>query len=162
MEATESLGIFVCPMEESDLDEVYAVEVETFTDPWGKGAFVGSLGEDWAANLVAVCDGRIVGYIIAVGVADELHIHNIAVRQSFRGRGIGKLLLADAEKWARENEKLCSFLEVRASNEAAKALYISNGYEKIGFRRRYYSKPVEDALVLMKILQSFSPLEAKR
>jgi ribosomal-protein-alanine N-acetyltransferase len=157
MDTTNIDDVILRPMVEDDLDDVYEIEIKTFSDPWARSAFLSGLGEDWSVNFVAVTQGQVVGYIIAIGVADELHIHNIAVSRSFRGRGIGKRLLAEVEQWGRKAEKLCAFLEVRASNEAAKALYLSNGYEVIGRRRRYYSNPVEDAIVLMKILLSLFP-----
>jgi len=74
------------------------------------------------------------------------------VHGDFRKHGIGRRLLRRAESWARRRGKLCAILDVRESNDAARALYGSAGYELIGRRRRYYRNPVEDALVLMKNL----------
>ena len=103
---------------------------------------------------MAVCDELVVGYLCAVGVADELHIHNIAVSEPYRGRGIGRRLLSEAESWASRREKLCSILDVRESNAPALSFYESMDYKQIGRRRSYYHNPVEDALVFMKVLPS--------
>lgn len=47
--------------------------------------------------------------------------------------------------------KLAFFtLEVRASNQAARALYEKHGYCPVGYRRGFYIKPAEDAVLLTK------------
>jgi len=152
MVGAADIEIIIRPMQIADIVAVYEIERRTFTDPWARNAFVEGLGEEWSACFVAQSDGNPVGYVCAVGVADELHIHNLAVQAQFRGRGIGRRLLATVEDWARKREKLCVILDVRESNERARLLYASAGYEEIGRRKRYYKNPVEDALVLLKNL----------
>jgi ribosomal-protein-alanine N-acetyltransferase len=44
------------------------------------------------------------------------------------------------------------YLEVRVSNEGAQSLYAKNGFVQVGQRRNYYIEPLEDALVLRKLL----------
>ncbi len=153
MVQTDPLNVRIRPMVPGDVDAVVAIELETFTDAWPRDAFTQWLAEDWAANFVAVDDSTVTGYICAVEQDDELQIHNIAVRQSHRGRGIGGSLLQQAELWGRDRLKLCAILDVRVSNISAISFYKTVGYEMIGRRRRYYDTPVEDALVFMKVLQ---------
>jgi ribosomal-protein-alanine N-acetyltransferase len=153
MVQTNPLAARIRPMVSGDIDEVFALELETFTDSWPRDAFTQWLGEDWAANLVAIDGNTLVGYICAVEQDDELHIHNIAVRRSYHGRGIGRSLLNQAESWGRDKRKLCAILDVRKSNTAAISFYKTLGYEMIGHRKGYYDDPVEDALVFMKVLQ---------
>lgn len=140
-------------MTAGDIDAIYQIEVDTFTDSWPREAFTAWLGEDWTANFVALRDETIIGYLCAVGQADELHIHNIAVSGPHRGCGIGRALLAEAEAWACRKQKLCAILDVRESNSGAVSFYETLGYTKIGRRKGYYQSPREDALVFLKVLQ---------
>jgi len=152
MVKNEQVAIIIRPMAHGDIQAVFAIEVDTFTDSWPREAFAQWLGEDWAVNLVALDEDRIVGYLCAVGQEDELHVHNIAVTRNYRGRGVGRLLLAQAESWGRKSQKLCAILDVRESNVNAISFYQTSGYEMIGRRKEYYDHPPENALVFMKIL----------
>jgi ribosomal-protein-alanine N-acetyltransferase len=90
----------------------------------------------------------IVGFVGVWLTLDEAHIVTIAVRESHRGRGIGELLLIAAIALATLNDQDVVTLEVRASNQAAQALYEKYGFRKIGTRRRYYSDNQEDAVIM--------------
>jgi ribosomal-protein-alanine N-acetyltransferase len=70
------------------------------------------------------------------------------VRESHRGRGIGELLLIAAIALATLNDQDVVTLEVRASNQAAQALYEKYGFKKVGVRHRYYSDNHEDAVIM--------------
>ena len=70
----------------------------------------------------------LAGYIVARMGADELHINNVAVRESFRRRGIGRALLEKILAAGMRSGVKCAFLELRAGNSAAFL------YEKCGFR----------------------------
>jgi ribosomal-protein-alanine N-acetyltransferase len=90
----------------------------------------------------------IVGFVGVWLTPDEAHIVTIAVRESHRGRGIGELLLIAAIALATLNEREVVTLEVRASNQAAQALYEKYGFRKVGVRQRYYSDNHEDAVIM--------------
>jgi ribosomal-protein-alanine N-acetyltransferase len=83
-------------------------------------------------------------------VLDELHINNLAVMPNLRRTGIGSTLLAFVLKKGVELGARRATLEVRRSNEAARLLYERAGFVVAGVRPGYYSKPVEDALVLWR------------
>ena len=92
----------------------------------------------------------IAGYVVAWFAADEGEIANLAVREPTRRRGIGAALLDAALVEAGRRGAVNMYLEVRESNEAARALYASRGFEEVGRRRGYYHRPVEDAVVLRR------------
>ena len=83
-------------------------------------------------------------------VLGEGNITNIAVSPSYRRSGVAEALLKELERRARLKDVTIFFLEVRQSNEAAKRLYEKLGYSPIGVRKRFYEKPVEDAIVMSK------------
>jgi ribosomal-protein-alanine N-acetyltransferase len=102
---------------------------------------------------VADCDGNIRGVIVFRTIADEAEILNLAVDVSQRRRGIGSRLIneAVAECKAAGVKKL--FLEVRESNEAARSFYARMRFREAGRRRGYYREPIEDALVLFRVVE---------
>jgi ribosomal-protein-alanine N-acetyltransferase len=93
---------------------------------------------------------RAVGFCSFWRVLDELHINNLAVLPDLRRTGIGSLLLEFALTKGVELGARRATLEVRRSNEAARLLYERFGFSVAGVRVAYYSKPVEDALVLWR------------
>jgi [ribosomal protein S18]-alanine N-acetyltransferase len=97
-----------------------------------------------------VADERdeVAGFIVARRVADDLEILNFAVRPESRNRGVGGSLLREALAWGATFHASKAFLEVRASNLAALRFYQRNRFEPTGRRPRYYTAPIEDALVL--------------
>ena len=83
-------------------------------------------------------------------MVDESELANLAVLPAARNRGIGGMLLKSALTAAEDRGSVEMYLEVRASNASAIALYTSHGFSEVGRRRGYYRKPVEDALVLRR------------
>ena len=89
---------------------------------------------------------EIRGFLIARGVANEWEIENIAVAPIARRRGIGGRLLREALCRAKNAGVEAVFLEVRASNLGARALYEKCGFRETGRRVAYYQQPMEDAV----------------
>lgn len=137
----------------ADVERVAAIERSSFSDPWTPGAFRSAADESNLLFLVAEHEGTVVGYAVSWCVVDQAELANLAVASEARGIGIGGRLLDVAISAAREAGCDTMHLEVRESNQAARALYASRGFERVGRRRRYYREPVEDALVLRARLE---------
>jgi ribosomal-protein-alanine N-acetyltransferase len=103
-------------------------------------------------GLVAEEDGEVVGFLVARRLASDLEILNFAVKPDARRLGIGKSLLREILTWGSVFQAEKAFLEVRASNLAALRFYDRNGFLVTGRRPRYYSAPIEDALILTAAL----------
>jgi ribosomal-protein-alanine N-acetyltransferase len=137
----------------ADVPSVVAIEQEAFSDPWSANAFQDALAHPAVFFACARSGGRVVvGYVVAWFAADEGEIANLAVTPSGRGNGTGRLLLDAALNAAVARGAAAVYLEVRDSNDRARHLYRSGGFEEIGRRRRYYRRPVEDAIVLRRTL----------
>ena len=147
-------GVRIRPARAGDILSVGLIERESFADPWGSREFTSALEAAQTIFLIAENDDGVVeGYVIAMAVADEAEVLNLAVRPALRGRGIGGKLLdaALAEVNSRGAEQI--YLEVRESNEAARKLYAARGFGEVARRAKYYRHPVEDALVLRLAMQ---------
>lgn len=141
------------PAAAGDLDRIHEIELASFSDPWARQAFARLIGDRRVQFTVACLpDGRVIGYLVAWFVMDEGEIANLAVAPEARGRHVGGALLDDTVRRARARGTSAVYLEVRDSNDRARALYASRGFTEVGRRRRYYRRPVEDALVLRLVL----------
>jgi ribosomal-protein-alanine acetyltransferase len=89
----------------------------------------------------------ILAFLVAHRVDTEWELENIVVAEAARRRGVGDGLLRAFIAHARESRGNCIFLEVRGSNQAARALYRKAGFEEAGVRKSYYLCPVEDAIL---------------
>jgi [ribosomal protein S18]-alanine N-acetyltransferase len=133
-----------------DLDAILRIEGLVFSDPWSPESFHPEFEDPYSWFRVVEVDGAVAGYVIARIVARQGEIANIAVDPARQGTGLGGRLLDAAVSAAVAEECEAVWLEVRVSNEPAKRLYTSRGFEPIGRRRGYYRAPVEDALVLRR------------
>ena len=111
---------------------------------------------------VAQRDDEIAGFVIARIVARQGEIANIAVAPTYQGTGLGGQLHDAAIRETEAQDCEAIWLEVRETNEPAKRLYASRGFEAIGRRKRYYKLPVEDALVLRRALPAIAVQAEKR
>ena len=104
------------------------------------------------SGLLLVCEAsaRVIGFLAARQTADEAEVLNIAVHKDFRRQGAASaLLIAALDKFQRSGV-VSVFLELRASNRAAHALYERHGFVSAGSRKGYYRDPPEDAVCMRK------------
>ena len=106
------------------------------------------IADEDAAELIGKGDVDVAGFLVARRLSTELEILNFAVESDWRRCGIGAELLTAALQWAQTFQATQAILEVRASNLAALHFYERHKFEVVGRRPRYYTAPVEDALLL--------------
>jgi ribosomal-protein-alanine N-acetyltransferase len=148
-----SADVRIEPMQASDLSEVLAIERMSFVVPWSRAAFEAELEKPHARFCLARSlsgdkAGSVVGYICFWLVADEIQIVNVAVHLAWRRCGIGTRLIRYALERGYEEGANVAVLEVRPSNQAARALYEGLGFKAVGERPGYYPEFREPALVL--------------
>ncbi|MCE3264700.1 MAG: rimI [Pseudoduganella sp.] len=139
------------PMQESDLDEVVAVEQEVYPHPWSRSNFSDSLAQGYHAWVLRAQDGQLMGYFLVMGIVDEAHLLNVAVARPWQGKGLGRLLVNQAVALSRGLGMESILLEVRPSNVRALEIYQRYGFAEIGRRKGYYPAPNstrEDAIVM--------------
>lgn len=136
-------------MDECHIHRLAQLEKECFSDPWSESAIREELENENAHFLVAESED-VVGYIGVQEICGEAYITNVAVTAEARKSGIGRALLKAACDGAKSRK--CEFitLEVRESNLPAIALYESEGFEKAGIRKNFYSSPTENGIIYTK------------
>ena len=144
------------PMTAADVPSVAALEKLCFSDPWSVSSIASELDNPLSLWLVWEEDGAAAAYLGVQRVPPQADVMNVAVSPALRRRGIARALFAELERRLPEIEEL--FLEVRASNSGAIALYRTLGFEQVGRRPNYYLDPSEDALILRKELFHADPV----
>jgi len=138
-------------MLEKDLDEILEIERDSFREPWIRQFFLSELQHE---SYLVEDEGRIIGYICAWQVMDECTITNIAVTKTHRKKGIATYMINSLMSILAPLGISYYYLEVRASNSAARLLYVKLGFHQIGLRKGYYANPTEDALVMALVMKS--------
>lgn len=121
------------------LSDVYPVS------PWSEKQILSDMQQDNVDYFFVKKDEKIVGFLAISQLARELEITNIAIKKAYQGHGLGSQLLANLD-----HVDFPIFLEVRASNTPAQALYKKCGFGIIGKRKQYYHEPVEDAIIMKR------------
>lgn len=134
------------------LDDVYILETECFSHPWSKQSLEEELNNETSLFLVAKEENEVIGYIGMSIVIDEGYIFNVAVRESYRNKGVATSLINELVTYGKKNNFSFITLEVRESNFPAISLYSKFGFIKAGERKDYYSNPKENAILLTKYL----------
>ena len=137
-------------MNRSHVAQVAALERLCFRDPWSEASIAAELDNELSLWIVAVEDGQVLGYVGSQTVMDETDMMNIAVHPDHRRRKIAVGLIVSLIGALRLRGSRCLTLEVRQSNEPARALYGGLGFEQIGLRKNYYRNPRENAIILRK------------
>ena len=139
----------------ADLAAVAQLERTCYSDPWPTNAF--ATLPDNPRVFFAVADSAVQksldGYVVAWFVLDEGEVANLAVAPRARRQGIGSALLDAAIRESVDRGVSNLYLEVRESNQSARRLYASRGFEEVSRRKGYYRSPVEDALILRRTLK---------
>lgn len=132
---------------ESDIDDLIELEKECFNYHWTHEQFLLGLKRKAFKVLGIRTDDGLIGYMAFSLIEDEMEILNLAVRPEYRRHGLGALLLQKSFEICVDKQIRKSFLDVKASNEPALALYRKFGYHQVGVRKKYYPDTKEDALL---------------
>lgn len=151
-------GWEVRPLRAGDVEAVYDLERRTDgAAHWPDKEYL-RLVEPSAARgvqrigVVALAQGKIMGFIAGRLVLGEAEVENIAVASEFRRQGMAAGLVEGFLHDCRRRRCEVVRLEVRESNAAARALYVRAGFKEESRRQRYYREPVEDAVVMSRLL----------
>lgn len=131
----------------SDLDQVCEIESESINS-WTYNQFAEELDRAFSKFIVAEMSGIVAGYAVAWLVADELQLNSIAVKSSFRRKGVGRLLLEGLTATGGSDCISSILIEVRKKNSDAVNFYAAQGFHETGIRKKYYGD--DDAILMEK------------
>ena len=142
--------IEIRPMEEAHVPQIAQLEKLCFSDPWSEASIAEELSNPLAFWLVAMEGEQVAGYIGSQTVMGETDMMNVAVAPDYRRQGVGEKLILTLVDMLKARGSHWLMLEVRQSNDPARALYAKLGFAEVGRRKNYYRNPKEDALILRK------------
>lgn len=153
----DARGIALKPLDRAHAAAVAALEARVMgSDAWSEALVADELGRAdrvwWAAYaadpaMPLPADAPLAGYAGGWVVDGDVQVLKVGVDPAFRRRGLGRALVARVAADARSLGARTASLEVRASNDGARALYGALGFKALGTRPRYYSDG-EDALIM--------------
>lgn len=147
----------IVPATPDMLPDILALEEACFSSPWTRKMLEAELTNNQFAHFLVArqhdgsttkTEPTIIGYHCFWIVFEELRLMNLAVRESMRRRGVGGALVTEALRLGLEQAANRAVLEVRASNDPARFLYTRIGFLQISRRPRYYTNPIEDAVLM--------------
>ena len=113
--------------------------------PWNLEQIEADLKQADTEYFYLYDDQTLIGFLALQDLAGELEITQLAVKKANQGQGLANRLMGFL---ADRPERI--FLEVRASNQVARALYEKHGFQPVGQRKNYYQNPVEDAILMAR------------
>ena len=134
---------------EKSLDGVAELEKLCFSQPWSKNSLGLLLKEGIGVGMVCSSDGQVCAYGGMMVAVDEGQITNIATHPDYRRQGYGRAIVEALIKYSKHNGINSISLEVRESNRAAIELYSRLGFKVEGKRKDFYTKPTENALIMI-------------
>ncbi len=139
----------IVPMTSELVPQVAALERQTFSEPWSEQSLLQAAEDVRYRYLVCLEERRVVGYAGLLLASEEGQVTNVAVCPGERGQGVGTWLMQALKEEAGKQGAELLFLEVRAGNRAAQHVYEKVGFTAVGYRRGFYRKPPEDAVVML-------------
>lgn len=152
-------GVSLRPIQLHELDQLMAIEAVAYPYPWSRGNFIDSIAAGYRICKRVDAKGQWLGYFVAMAGVDETHLLNLTVVPQHQHQGHARAMLDELVRWSIERAATRLWLEVRASNLRAQALYRRYGFVDAGQRRGYYpSGPMgrENAIVMSLVVRPAS------
>tara|TARA_B100001123_G_C14476973_1_gene696791 strand:- start:102 stop:524 length:423 start_codon:yes stop_codon:yes gene_type:complete len=130
------------------LNQILEIESKSFENPWSHQSFLSELKNSVSSNWVFVRDTQLLGYIFGWDLDADYHINNIAVKPSYRRKGVAKKMI-DNIIFSSKIKNV--YLEVSRLNNEAINLYEKMGFSKNGLRKKYYNNGSDAILYKMEI-----------
>ncbi len=134
----------------NDLAQALVIEQRSHLFPWSAKTLASNQGDRYV-NYRCDVAGVMAAFAITHVVLDEATLFNIAVDPDWQRTGVGYALLSHVINVLQQRDVLALWLEVRASNQAAMALYQRLGFNEVSLRRHYYPAldgGREDAIIM--------------
>lgn len=141
----------ILKMNLDDFEQIKDCLQEEFDEFWTPNILKSELESPNSKYIVAKENEKIVGFAGIIISIDDTEITNIVTKKAERKRGIGTILLDKLIEMTKKENRDKISLEVNENNIEAKNLYIKNGFEIVGRRKKYYNG-IDDAIIMTKFL----------
>lgn len=141
----------ILEMNLDDFEQIKDCLQEEFDEFWTPNILKSELESPNSKYIIAKENENIVGFAGIIILIDDTEITNIVTKKTERKRGIGTLLLDKLIEMTKKENRDKISLEVNENNIEAKNLYIKNGFEMVGRRKKYYNG-IDDAIIMTKFL----------
>ena len=141
------MELSVRPMAAADAAACAAIAAAD-AEPWTEGQLLSELESPAARLFAAEGEGSVLGFAVFQLAAGEASLYALNVDTAARRKGVGAALLEGALAALKAEGADQCFLEVRAANAPALALYRRLGFAAAGVRRGFYRDPPDDAVVM--------------
>lgn len=142
-------------MNKNHIVQLAEIEKACFSSPWSAQAFTDELQKESSVFFAACENSAVLGYAGLYDILGDGFITNVAVRPECRRCGTGLLLVQVVLNYAKAHRMNFVTLEVRKSNSSAIRLYEKAGFQVVGERKNFYTRPMEDALLMTKEREQF-------
>ncbi len=133
-----------------DLPQVLTLEKQIFSNPWTKEVFKKIIENKKSYILNNAKNSQLLGYICGWLESNICTVANLAIDEKYHRKGLGTQLVKHLMQACKSEEPSHFYLEVRESNEKAIKFYKTLAFSIIGKRKNYYSKPKEDACLMVR------------
>lgn len=135
-----------------DIDSIYDIQVDNIHSPLYKETITEDFKKNNYIYVIAKNNKEVVGYITLSYILETADIISVAVKDGYKGKNIFSKMLNFIENILKEKNVEEIFLEVRETNSSAIKAYTKNNFKQISTRKNYYENPVENAIIMKKIL----------
>lgn len=136
-----------------DVEAVLDIEKDCFKMPYNAEQYLYEFEDNPCAYIYGYYkEDQLIGFIDYWITFDCAQLCKIAVVESERNKGIASELMEYMCKDAGKHGCESVLLEVRASNDTAKSFYEKFDFMEVNVRKKYYDNPVEDAIIMGKVL----------
>lgn len=135
-----------------DIDSIYDIQVDNIHSPLSKETITEDFKKNNYIYVIAKNNKEVVGYITLSYILETADIISVAVKDGYKGKNIFSKMLNFIENILKEKNVEEIFLEVRETNSSAIKAYTKNNFKQISTRKNYYENPVENAIIMKKIL----------
>ncbi|HKP68072.1 MAG TPA: N-acetyltransferase [Pyrinomonadaceae bacterium] len=138
------------------IDDILSIQTECGLSEWTREGYLDELTRPDAVLIAAVVKDVTAGFLAGRAPAgSSVHpshadLYNIGTRTVFRRKGVGAALLSYFLDICDKRRVVKVWLDVRASNDAAKSFYQRHGFRKTGSRKSFYINPPEDGDVMCR------------
>lgn len=148
-------NLMLSRFEERHIEGAIALAGDLGLSPWSFRDYMAEIKRADSEMTVALADSRLTGFIVGrriPGTRDngrpDAEIYNIGVDREFQRTGVGTLLVSHFIENCGRSGVEDVWLEVRASNTAARRFYKKFSFQEFSLRPRFYRNPVDDAVVM--------------